>query len=84
MGSCGLLLGGLGVWVGCWGRHFCGLDLGPCYEVCGAWSERVWSNILAIIYVVDVPEAQQGQNSFYNQEFVERFGSCTQMCIVYL
>lgn len=39
------------------------LDL---YKVCGAWSECVRSNILATIYVVDVPEAQQGQDSFWN------------------
>ena len=33
VGSRRLLLGDLGVWVGCWGRHVGFLGLGRCYGV---------------------------------------------------
>ncbi len=43
---------------------FGGLGFGCFYEVRKAWSERVRSNILAEMYEVDVPEAQQRRKRF--------------------
>ena len=64
MGSRGLFLGGLGVGVGCWGRHFGGPRLECCYDGWEAWGDRVRSIILAERYMVDMLEVQEGRNSF--------------------
>ena len=48
----GLFLGGLGIWVGSWGRQCSCLGVGCCYKVGKGWGEHVEFSILAVTVVV--------------------------------